>query len=274
MTKKTIVYTWVVTNMEKKEIVQAIENLGLSTYEAKAYFALLMESPLTGYKLSKISGVPRSRIYETIEKLAAKGLVLSQEGDTTLLIPVSLESFLEKKERESKRNINFLKDVLPQLKKPAETQGIWTISGRDQIFESIIHFISQAKSHIYLVSFDSDIIFFESALSEAEKKQVAVYGAYCGEKEFKLKNMYPHQGEPCSSCRDLSLTIDSEQALVGCTFPPDGARIAVTKNPGIIHVAEEYIKHEVFLSRLFESFDKVPSDELNSIYQKIMGDLP
>jgi sugar-specific transcriptional regulator TrmB len=260
--------------VEKKEIVRAIENLGLSAYEAKAYYALLSESPLTGYKLSKNSGVPRSRIYETIEKLTAKGLILSQEGDTILLIPVSLESFLEKKEKESKRNINFLKEILPQLKKPAEAQGIWTISGRDQIFESVIHFISQAKSHVYLVSFDSDIIFFASALSGAEKRKVSLFGAYCGEKDFKLKNLYPHQGQPCSSCRDLSLTIDSAQALVGCTFPPDGARIAVTKNPGIIHVAEEYIKHEIFLSQLFKSYDRVPSDELNAIYQKIMGNLP
>ncbi len=260
--------------MDKREIIQAIENLGLSTYEAKAYFALLSESPLTGYKLSKNSGVPRSRIYETVEKLIAKGLVLTQEGDTTLLIPVSLESFLEKKEKESKRNINFLKEILPKLKKPAETQGIWTISGRDQIFESVNHFVSQAKSHVYLVSFDSDIIFFEDALSKAEKRQVSIFGAYCGEKEFKLRNLYPHQGQPCSSCRDISLTIDSEQALVGCTFPPDGAKIAVTKNPGIIHVAEEYIKHEIFLSQLFTTFDKVPSDEWNAIYQKIMGDLP
>jgi len=198
--------------MEKKEIVQAIKNLGLSTYEAKAYFALLSESPLTGYKLSKNSGVPRSRIYETVEKLTAKGLVLSQEGDTTLLRPVSLESFLEKKEKENKRNINFLKKVLPQLKKSAEAQGIWTISGRDQIFESVNHLISQAKSHVYLVSFDNDIIFFEKALSEAEKRQVSIFGVYCGEKDFKLKNLYPHQGQPCSSCRDISLTIDSNQS--------------------------------------------------------------
>jgi sugar-specific transcriptional regulator TrmB len=260
--------------VEKKEIVQAIENLGLSTYEAKAYYALLLESPLTGYKLSKNSGVPRSRIYETIEKLIAKGLVLTQEGDTTLLIPVSLESFLEKKERESKRNINFLKEVLPQLKKSAETQGIWTISGRDQIFEAVNHFISLAKSHVYLVSFDSDIIFFEDTLFKAEKRKASVYGVYCGEKAFQLKNLHPHQGLPCSSCRDISVSIDSEEALLGCTFPPDGAKIAVTKNPGIIHVAEEYIKHEIFLSQVFKTYDKVPPDEWNAIYQKIMGDLP
>jgi sugar-specific transcriptional regulator TrmB len=260
--------------VEKKDIVLAIENLGLSTYEAKAYYALLSESPLTGYKLSKISGVPRSRIYETIEKLISKGMVLTQEGDTTLLIPVSLESFLEKKERESKQNIGFLKEVIPQLKKPAEAQGIWTITGRDQIFETIKHLVSLAKSHIYLVSFDSDIPFFKDALFEAEKRKVPVLGVHCGEKSFGLKNLSPHQGQSCSSCRDIALSIDSEQAVVGCTFPPDGAKIAVTKNPGIIHVAEDYIKHEILLSQLFKKFGEAPSDELNKLYQEIMGKLP
>ena len=260
--------------MKKEAVIQAIENLGLSNYEAKAYFALLSESPLTGYKVSKISGVPRSRIYETIEKLMAKGLALSQEGDTTLLRPVRLESFLKKKEKESMKNINFLKEILPQLKKPMEVQGIWTISGRDQIFETISHAISQANSHIYLVSFVNDIQFYRDALSEAEKRQVSVFGIYCGEQTFKLGNLYPHQGNPCTSCRDISVSIESKQALVGYTFPSDNAKIAVTKNPGIIHVAEEYIKHEIFLSQLFKKFDKVPSEELNAIYQEIIGNLP
>jgi sugar-specific transcriptional regulator TrmB len=260
--------------MEKKDIVQAIENLGLSTYEAKAYFALLSESPLTGYKLSQKSGVPRSRIYETIEKLAAKGLILTQEGDTTLLTPVSLESFLEKKEKESRRNIDLLKEILPQLKKPAEAQGIWTISGRDRIFETINHLVSQAQHHIYLVSFDIDILLYKSALFEAQERQVSIFGAYCGDRNLKLQNLYPHQGKPCSSCRDIAVCIDSEKAIVGCTFPADGAKIAVTKNPGIIHVAEDYIKHEIFLSQLFKRIDMIPSDQMNKIYREIMRNLP
>ncbi len=260
--------------MKRTDIVRALENLGLSTYEAKAYFALLSESPLTGYKLSKNSGVPRSRIYETIEKLTIKGLVFTQEGDTALLIPLSLDSFSEQKQKESNRNIDILKEAQKQLKKPVDAQGIWAITGRDRIFETINHIISQAENHIYLVSFDSDILLFESALSEAEGRGVSVYGAFCGERPFKLKNLHPHQGKPCSSCRDIALSIDSKQALVGCTFPSEGARIALTKNPGIIHVAEEYIRHEIFLSELFIKLDHVPHDELNTIYQEIMRKLP
>ena len=33
----------------------------LFQYEAKAYVALLRKSPVTGYELSKLSGVPRGR---------------------------------------------------------------------------------------------------------------------------------------------------------------------------------------------------------------------
>jgi sugar-specific transcriptional regulator TrmB len=260
--------------MDKREILRAIEDLGLSAYEAKAYFALLSESPLTGYRLSKKSGVPRSRIYETIEKLSAKGLVLSQEGDTTLLIPVSLESFLDKKERENSRTINFLKEILPELKKPAEVQGIWTISGQDRIFEAVNHHIALAKKHIYVVCYDRDLLLFERSLSEAEAKGISVLGVYCGDGKFKLKNLYPHQGQGCSTCRDISLTFDSEQALVGCTFPQSGAKIAVTKNPGIIHVTEEYIKHEILLSRLFRDYGTFSSEEWNSVYRKIMDGMP
>jgi len=260
--------------VKKEDIIKALKNLGLSSYEAKAYLAFLSESPLTGYKLSKISGVPRSRIYETIEKLTAKGLVLIQEGDTTLLRPVSLESFLEKKEKESQQNIDFLKENLPKIEKTEEDHGIWNITGRDRIFEIINHLILQSKSHIYLVSFESDLVFYESELFKAEKRNVSIFGVYCGEKTFKLKNLDSHQGQPCSTCQDIALSIDSRQALVGCTVPAEKARVALSENPGIIHVAEEYIKHEIFISRVYKMLEKTSLDKFNAVYQDILGKLP
>ncbi|MGD8538645.1 MAG: helix-turn-helix domain-containing protein [Candidatus Aminicenantes bacterium] len=260
--------------MTKADIIKALEDLGLSNYEAKAYLAFLSESPLTGYKLSKISGVPRSRIYETIEKLTAKGLVLAQEGDTTLLRPISLESFLEKKEQESRKTIDYLKENLPKIEKTEEDHGIWNITGRERVFEIINYVISQSKSHIYLVSFENDIVHFESELLKAEKRDVFIFGVYCGKKTFKIKNLDSHQGQPCSTCQDIALSIDSRQALVGCTVPADKARVALTENPGIIHVAEEYIKHEIFISRVFKTLENTSFEKFNAVYQEILGKLP
>ena len=57
------------------KIYDAIQKLGFSQYESKAYIALLQNSPVTGYELSKRSGVPRSMIYEVINKLNDKGAI-------------------------------------------------------------------------------------------------------------------------------------------------------------------------------------------------------
>jgi sugar-specific transcriptional regulator TrmB len=273
-TKGLIVYTEGVTKLTQKEIVQTLEKLGLSSYEAKAYLAILSEPPLTGYKLSKVSGVPRSRIYETIEKLAAKGLVLTQAGETSLVKPVSFESFLDRVDNENRQNMDLLRKALSQIKKPAEDEGIWSISGRDQVIEATNQLISQSKKHIYIEGFGSDFLLFKDALSKAEERKVPIFGVYCGDVKIDIGNLSPHPGEVCSSCQDIALSVDSEQALVGYTYPADHARVALSKNPGLIYIIEQYVKHEVFISRIFNMVDKEISDKLNKAYKQMINKLP
>jgi sugar-specific transcriptional regulator TrmB len=260
--------------MKQKDTIQTLEKLGLSNYEAKAYLAILSEPPLTGYKLSKVSGVPRSRIYETIEKLTAKGLVLTQDGETSLVKPVSFETFLERKENESRQNIDSLRKALSEIKKPPEDLGIWNISGRDQILEASHQLISQSKKHVYLEGFGNDFLLFEDALSKAEDRNVSIFGVYCGDTKIEIGDLSPHKGEVCFSCQDIALSVDSEQALVGYTFPADHANVALTKNLGIVYIVEEYVKHEIFINKAFSIVDKQTLDKLSKVYQQTMDELP
>jgi sugar-specific transcriptional regulator TrmB len=269
-----IVYTEGVTKLKQKDTIQTLEKLGLSSYEAKAYLAILSEPPLTGYKLSKVSGVPRSRIYETIEKLTAKGLVLTQDGETSLVKPVSFETFLERKENEARQNIDSLRKALSEIKKPPEDLGIWNISGRDQILEASHQLISQSKKHVYLEGFGNDLLLFKDALLKAEKRNVSIFGVYCGDTKIEIGNLSSHKGEVCFSCQDIALSVDSEQALVGYTFPADHANVAITKNPGIVYIIEEYVKHEIFINKAFSIVDKQTLDKLSKVYKQVMDKLP
>jgi hypothetical protein len=47
---------------------------------------LLQQNPSTGYQLSKLSGVPRSRIYETLERLVAKGYAVALDTDAQMAL--------------------------------------------------------------------------------------------------------------------------------------------------------------------------------------------
>ncbi|MBW2147410.1 MAG: TrmB family transcriptional regulator [Deltaproteobacteria bacterium] len=260
--------------MNNSDLIQALENLGFSNYEARAYVAILAEHPITGYKLSKISGVPRSRVYETIEKLTAKNLIVSQKGDITLVAPVDPAFFLGEKEKENQRTIDFLRKFLPQMKKSTEDPGIWNIAGRDQILEIISRLISHSEKHIYLLGFSSDLLLYEEALAKAIRRKVQIHGVYCGEKPLQVDHIYRHQGQPCSACHEIALSLDSKQALVGTTFPLEKASAALTKNAGIIYIIEQYIKHEIFISKMFQNHDESTMEKWKQIYRQIVHNLP
>jgi hypothetical protein len=60
--------------MSQQSVIEELQHLGMSGYEAKAYVALVAAgTPLNGYEVAKHSGVPRSTVYETLGKLVGRG---------------------------------------------------------------------------------------------------------------------------------------------------------------------------------------------------------
>lgn len=54
-------------------IVPALQELGFTEYEARAYMALVEGEELNGYELAKSSSIPRANIYAVLDKLMARG---------------------------------------------------------------------------------------------------------------------------------------------------------------------------------------------------------
>ena len=61
--------------MVVNSIISRLIKIGFSEYEAKAYTGLLKTNPVSAYELSKISGIPSSKIYQVIAKLIERGVV-------------------------------------------------------------------------------------------------------------------------------------------------------------------------------------------------------
>ncbi|HJN31282.1 MAG TPA: helix-turn-helix domain-containing protein [Candidatus Latescibacteria bacterium] len=61
---------------------ELLTDLGLSEYESLAYLSLLGCQPATAYELSKVSGIPSSKIYETASRLQDKRLIEPVAADT------------------------------------------------------------------------------------------------------------------------------------------------------------------------------------------------
>ncbi len=77
-------------------VVEKLQQIGLTEYEAKAYMALLSTHLSTATKISEKSGVPRTRIYQVLEQLQEKGWIRIISGVPLLFKAVEPARVFEK----------------------------------------------------------------------------------------------------------------------------------------------------------------------------------
>jgi HTH-type transcriptional regulator, sugar sensing transcriptional regulator len=76
--------------------VDKLTQLGLTSYEAKAYLALTRRGSSTAAQVSRLAGVPRQRIYDVLATLVEKGLASSKPGRVVKYAATAPELALER----------------------------------------------------------------------------------------------------------------------------------------------------------------------------------
>ncbi|HEY65351.1 MAG TPA: TrmB family transcriptional regulator, partial [Caldilineae bacterium] len=115
-------------------VIERLQVLGFSEYEAKAYVALLRKSPVTGYELSKLSGVPRSMIYEVLGRLASRGAVLSTMADgARRYMPVPADELLDRLYERFRTQVETVRRELDGLTPGGELDYVWNLVGYDHV---------------------------------------------------------------------------------------------------------------------------------------------
>ncbi|MDD2487678.1 MAG: helix-turn-helix domain-containing protein [Candidatus Gracilibacteria bacterium] len=102
-------------------MLSILQQIGLNENEAKIYLASLELGNTQAGRIIKQTGLARATVYDGLERLIKKGLVIkSTKKDTTVFSPddpEKLEYFLELQQKSIKKAMNNLGGILPQLKK-------------------------------------------------------------------------------------------------------------------------------------------------------------
>lgn len=240
--------------MNGNPISRLIE-LGFSEYEAKAYVALLRESPVTGYQLSKTSGVPRSMIYEVLGKLVARGAAMTlRKGDSTQYAPVPADEFLDQLQREHEELTASLKEDLSTLASPTDLEYVWNIEGRDNVIAKAREMIGQAESRIYLALVPEMCQELQPALEEAIKRGARVRLYTTGKVDIAgCRVVVAHVSEETlGQARGLGLilVIDGAEVLIGEWLARDQARASWTSSPLLVFIAEHHLRTDLYLPEI------------------------
>ena len=72
-----------VHDLVEQEIIESLIGLGFTERESRLYYALLRLPEATAAKLQHVSGVPRTKIYESLEALSLRGLCKMRRSGRT-----------------------------------------------------------------------------------------------------------------------------------------------------------------------------------------------
>ena len=224
--------------------------LGFTGYEAKAYVSLLQQYPATRYELSKNSGVPRSAIYDVINRLEYYGAVSVISTKPEKYVPLPPEQFLRMLEQRFSQKIEVFRRSLSDIKIKMEPEQLWNLSGYQNLVSKAREMIQNAHESIYLSAWRSEVLELEKYLKEAESREVKVvifsftqipeigynYSYQMNEKE--LEKVWDHK---------IVLVRDHEELLMGEVNKIVEKRVAWTLNKAIVQIAENYIILDITL---------------------------
>jgi sugar-specific transcriptional regulator TrmB len=118
--------------VQPKLILKDFDKFGLNSYEAKSYMSLLERNRLTAVEVSRIAGIPRAKVYETLENLTSRGFCHTFPGKVkkySAVSPSSLKDIFIQMEREKlEMKLDKLRDEI-KIKEEELTSKIKSADG-------------------------------------------------------------------------------------------------------------------------------------------------
>lgn len=138
--------------MNEVELVERLQEIGLTEYQSRAYVAAVSLGTATPSQLADESGVPQARIYDVIEDLSDQGFVEEQIRDSTKVVSapepgVVLEDFKNRHVDEFNSTVqSAISDLSRMYQRETNTDG----------FVSMVSLEKSARRHIQRAIDDAD----------------------------------------------------------------------------------------------------------------------
>ncbi len=243
-------------------IITKLSEIGLSEYEAKAYLALLRANPSTAYEIAKESGIPTSKIYQVIHKLTEKGICLLSEenGKTKHYVPIQPDEFLNRYKSTVGTLVDSLKKEFSGLSSRQDVSHIWNISDYNHLVDKAHRMIDSARSVLLLSLWKEELESLETALRRAEGRGVRIALVHFGLPKLEVGQVYYHPIEDTlyaeKGGRGFVVIADSQEVLIGTVSYEGKTEGAWSQNKGFVMIAEDYVKHDVYITKIIKRLDK------------------
>ncbi|WP_435066685.1 TrmB family transcriptional regulator [Haloplanus sp. C73] len=180
-----------------EEAIQVLQELGLKEYEARCFVGLTRLETGTAKKLSEMTEVPRTRVYDAIRVLEAQGLVQIQHSSPQRFRAVPLDEATATLRDQYESRVDRLHESLSRIDTVDEDeepiQQVWSMSGQEGIENRTEELIGTASEEIVLVIGDESLLTenLVATLNRVEGEVELLVGALTEPLEEKVKTAVP-----------------------------------------------------------------------------------
>jgi HTH-type transcriptional regulator, sugar sensing transcriptional regulator len=133
--------------MEAHHYLQA---LGLTEYEARAYTALLSLGRSQPAKIARHSHIPRPKVYETLERLEARGLATRTQLTPLEYAPLSAREYINRADREFRGRLEGLERSLARLAPEPAPEAVYPLRGEEATVALIEDVVLNATKTLFM----------------------------------------------------------------------------------------------------------------------------
>ena len=249
-----------------RDAYEALMATGFSDYEARAYCALLLQSPANGYQIARLSSVPRAKVYECLERLAARGAAVRVEAPDAkgrLFAPTDAGELIDRFEESAAAACRRAREALDRMQKGRRTvEVLWRVASRADLIDRGRKLIDGARSWLHLAlwaeEFEAVLPDLTDALDRGVRMGLMLYSPHEGISQLQamgagaiLHSRTKLQAIPLMG-KQFVVVEDRLRCIVGSIFPDDNVEGVFTLNRGLVINAADLVNHEIYLERILQ----------------------
>jgi sugar-specific transcriptional regulator TrmB len=125
-------------------VSKTLESIGLSSYEARGYVALVAHGYGSAETIAETAKIPRTSAYKVLQSLCTKGFAISTRGRPTIFKPESPGKIKEKVIERLSESFDKLDLIHEILREKGEPQLVYTITGKARLLEKVGELLDRA----------------------------------------------------------------------------------------------------------------------------------
>jgi len=248
-------------------IMERMSELGFNKYETKTYMTLLEYQEISAYEISKKSGVPQSKIYETVNNLVEEGYIIAQGENPVHYSPLPLSEFISRHRTRMERSLTVLEQELKNQSEQPDVDYMWHLKGERACLEKVREIIEEAEERLLLEIWEEEVDSLKESLQAASGDGVSIAIVYYGEETPDLPGeLFPHrlegiEDEVDDKGRWLTAVADRKEGFFG-SFGGRKTEGVWTQNRAFMLMSENFIVHDIFIAEIYSSL----SSELEELF--------